>query len=200
MAIVEDTYVHEFLARFDRNGFVAAHIGEAVALVKDGVLMPGKTTLLDARPVGPDDAATLAEIGAQINTLAVAANAALTAERDAAVAAKAQAESERDTAVADAAALRAKYESPLSENGVPEWVWRSQAMKALIISGKKPIVDAAMAQLAQTGVQGQLAQVDYLESQRFYRDHQTTLMMIQGGLLTAQEADDLWKLAATFPV
>lgn len=125
----------------------------------------------------------------------------LQAQALAANTAAAQAIAEREQAVADAATLRAKYESPVLNSGVPEWVWRSQAMKALTYVGKKDQFNATLeAAATQGGMAEKLALVDWQDSARFFRNHPTVQAMIQHGLLTAAEADNLWKLAATFPV
>lgn len=111
-----------------------------------------------------------------------------------------QCTAERDAAQADAAALRAKYESPVSTNGVPEWVYASQAYKALVVAGKLDTLRAALDVAAQQGQAGMLAKVDFEKSARFYRAHPTVAMFIASGLFTDAEVDALFKLAATFPV
>lgn len=132
MAITEQITEHEFLFRWNEQGNPqGCHIAYRQSVLKDGTEIASK--LLDPRPVVLDDAPKLAEIGAAINAATLAANTALTAERDAAVTAKATAEGERDAALAEAESLRQQltaYQTP-TVNGVPQFIKKWQLWAGL---------------------------------------------------------------------
>ncbi len=114
----------------------------------------------------------------------------------------ASAEQARDQATALVQELQARlttYESPADVNGVPAWVYKSQAYKALTVAGKFDFFRGKLVEAAALSMPGKLALVDFDTSAKFYRKHPTVQMMIDTGLLTDAEADQLWKLAATFP-
>lgn len=193
----------------DDGGFKGAHVEYFTRILRDDgteiTRQPGRaTTLSDAAAAGftfPDVVSAI-NAGALLDNEAKAAQiATLTAEKAAAVAAQAVAETASAAALAQVQELQAKltaYESPADINGVPEWVYASQAYKALIQSGAMAGVKAMLA--ADTSVEGQMAQADFEKSARFYRTNPTLVGFIAKGAFTDAQMDGLFKLAASFKV
>lgn len=211
MALAQTKTPYEFLARWDDAGvFKGAHIsfidrimdGETVLSVKVGDAQPVSLAGEQGFPLADVLDAMHASVLAD-NDAKAAQITTLTVDKTAADQAKTAAESARDAAMAEKQALAdqlLEYESPADVNGVPEWVYKSQAYKAMTVSGVFDTFRGALVAAAEQGVQGKLALIDFDTAARFYRNHPTVALMIQSGLLTAVQTDDLWKLAATFAV
>lgn len=211
MTITETNHIERVVLAFrgDVDGsFKGAHLERFRVLKQDGVEIartPGKaTTISEASAAGftwPEVAAEI-NAGLIITSEAQAAQiAALTADKAAADEAKATAEAARDAALVEKQALAVKlqeYESPTDVNGVPSWVYASQAYKALIQAGSMAYVKGLLA--ADTSIEGQMALADFEKSARFYRDNPTLNKFVSNGTFTSAQMDDLFRLAATFTV
>lgn len=202
MAIEETNHIERVVLAFrgDVDGsYKGAHVERFSVIKRDGVEIarqPGKaTTITDAAAAGftmPAVAAAI-NLGAILTSEAQAAQiVALTAEKAEALAANAPLAAQ----VADLTTRIAEYEAPTDVNGVPSWVYASQAYKALITSGSMAGLRAMLA--ADTSVEGQLALADFEKSARFYRDNATLNRFVTNGVFTSAQMDDLFRLAATF--
>lgn len=206
MAIITETRTpYEFLARWDEKTgvFKGAHIVFYDAVLKDGVQLTGAPS--KAFGIGDGMAFPLADIVGTTTANALALVDTQAAQIAALNSDKTAAEQARDAALvqvaaltADKAALQAQldsYLSPTSPNGVPEWVYASQAYKALILSGLMPAVQAGLA--VMPGVEGELARADFEKSARFYRANPTLAALGTALGLTTAQLDQLFITAAT---
>lgn len=208
----ENTQLERVVLAFRGDGdgsFKGGHVEYFTRVLRDDgteiARQPGRaTTLSDAAAAGftfPDVVAAI-NTGALLSVESQAAQiATLTADKQAADQGRTDAEAARDAALAQAQDLQAAlsaYEAPVDVNGVPEWVYASQAYKALIQSGVMAYVRGVLA--ADTSIEGQMAQADFEKSARFYRSNATLNRFITNGTFTAEAMDDLFKLAKTFAV
>ncbi|MDB5975148.1 MAG: hypothetical protein JWR07_1908 [Nevskia sp.] len=205
MAITKVHVPDHFLVRWNENtGLLqGAQVGYIEKIVEDGVVISIKEGDPMAVALGLAAGFPLSSVLGEINT-------ALLADADTKTAQIAQLTTDKvasDKAAADAlaqvatlTAQLADYTSPKDVAGVPEWVYKSQAYKALITAGKMDSLVAALAAAASKDLAGKLAQVDFETSARFFRKHPTVQMFVDSGLFTDAEVDGLFKLAATFAV
>jgi hypothetical protein len=201
--IEQTTHIERVVLAFrgDADGaYKGGHVERFTVIRQDGVEIarqPGRATT-----IGEAAGFTWPEVAAEINAGLLIANEEQGAQITALTAEKASADAARDAALSQLETLRAKladYEAPTDTNGVPSWVYKSQAYKALIVAGKMDYLTNALTAAAAQSIGGKLAKVDFETSARFKRDHPTVLMFISSGLFTSAEVDALFKLAATFP-
>lgn len=192
------------------GGYKGGHVQYFTVIKEDGVEISRQqgraTTISEAAAAG----FTMPDVAAAINLGLIVANeaqaaqlATLSLEKADADQAKTVAESARDAALAQVQELQAQldaYVSPVAVNGVPEWVYKSQAYKALTVTDNMDKLTAALATAATQSMAGKLAKIDFETSAKFYRNHPTVAMFVATGLFTDAQVDDLFKLAATFAV
>jgi hypothetical protein len=189
MALVQQTFNEEFLVRWNPAGLQGAHIVAVSQVIDDstGQVVPGTGHRLDPRPVALTDGAALSAISSEINTAALADNAAKDVALQAAVDAQKAAETARDAALAQVDALNARIAElqPPAVNGVPQEVTMRQAQLALLAtkladgSSLLDHVDAAIA--AMTGDAGRAAQITWGKSADVLRTN-PLIAQLQGAL------------------
>jgi hypothetical protein len=134
MALVQQTFNEEFLVRWNATGLQGAHVIAVSQIIDDatGLVVPGTGHRLDPRPIVLSDSAALSPISSEINTAALADNAAKDIALKAATEAQAAAEAARDAALAEAATLTAQLAAlqPVI-NGVPQFVKKWQLLAGL---------------------------------------------------------------------
>ena len=198
MAITETRNPYEFLARWDEKTgvFRGAHVQFYDLVLKDGSQIAGAPS--KAYGVGNGLAFPLADIMDTVTADALALVDTQAAQIAALEAEKTAAEQAKDAALEQVASLQEQLAAFLpgtSSNGVPEWVYASQAYKALILAGLMPAVKAGLA--AMPGVEGELARADFEKSARFYRTNPTLAALGPALGMTDAQLDQLFITAAT---
>lgn len=174
MSLTTTKIIHGFLARFDDAGRLqgaAVEYREVKSL--DGEVLASK--ILDPQPVALGDSAKLAEIGAAINTAALAEVidkaaqiTALAAEKQAAVDAQGAAEGARDAALSQRDALQAQLDAlaPVV-NGVPQVIAYRQAKTFMQLY---PVGDSDLWTVANAAADAIVDRAERIKMQNLLRD------------------------------
>jgi hypothetical protein len=185
--ITEVRKPYEFLARWnpDTGAFTGAHIQWYDSVLKDGVKIAGSPS--KAYGVGEALDFPLSDIVTMITSDALALSESQAIQlQDLATAASRITQLELELS---------EYRAGNNADGVPKWVYKSQAYKSLILAGKMPAVKALLDSLP--GIEGELARVDFETSARFYRDNPVLNQLATALQMTKADLDQIFITAAT---
>ena len=185
--ITEVRKPYEFLARWnpDTGAFMGAHIQWYDSVLKDGVKITGSPS--KAYGVGEALDFPLSDIISMITSDAIALSESQAVQLQ-----------DLTTATSRIAQLElelSEYRAGNNADGVPKWVYKSQAYKSLILAGKMPAVKALLDSLP--GIEGELARVDFETSARFYRDNPVLNQLATALQMTNADLDQIFITAAT---